>query len=228
MTAPRRQTLAPVAAAALLIAMLVLRVFEHAPPLGVGDYMADAAVAIDDIPRLIGAYVGNDSEVTPGAIELLQPNRILQRRYTDPETGRGFSLVLVHCGSAKDMIGHYPPNCYPRAGWVPAAPNQTVSVESQEIVIPATLYHFEKKQGFSSARSDILSFFVVPTGPQRFGPDIRLVDRASRSTRASQLGAAQVQVITSDDIDEQQREAIWRAVLDAVYPALHTIAESVP
>jgi hypothetical protein len=229
MSTRTRNSMAPVATAVLLVVMLVVRVLEHAPQTGIEDYMTNAARQIDAIPVSIGVYIGVDREVTPGVIELLQPNRIFQRHYSDPDPNNSteFSVVLVHCGSAKDMTGHYPPNCYPRAGWLTAEPSQTVSVAAAELIIPATLYHFEYQQGFAPTRADILSFFIVPTGPQRYGPDIRMVDLASRSTRASKLGAAQVQIITSSDIDQQQRDAIWRAVIEATYPALHAIAEGV-
>lgn len=217
--------MAPVAAALLLCVLLASRVREQTPSRSAVGYLAGVASEIDAIPYRIGRYVGVDGEVTPGVIKLLKPNRILQRRYVDPDTGESFSLVFVHCGLAKDMTGHYPPNCYPRAGWVEAADMQTVSIEVEDTVIPASMYHFRLEQGIVPAEIDILSFFAVPSGPQRFGPDIRLVDLASRSPSASLLGAGQVQILTPRGMDAEQRDAIWSTVLETIYPALREIAE---
>jgi hypothetical protein len=129
---------------------------------------------------------------------------------------------------AKDMTGHYPPNCYPRAGWLEASPPQQVSLEVGDRVLPARRYRFRLEQGVVPSEIDILSFFAVPVGPQRFGPDIRIVDMASRSPAASRLGAGQVQVLTPRDMTEERRAEIWDAVLEAIDPALREITEGVP
>lgn len=220
-----RPTVIPAAAAVLLASLLALRVLEQAPRVDIVRYMETSRNAIDAIPYRIGPFLGADRDVTPGAVELLQPNRILQRQYVDPETGEAFSLVLVHCGIAKDMTGHYPPNCYPRAGWVTDGPPDRQTLESEGVVIPATLYHFQMQQGFSPQRMDILNFFIVPSGPQRFGADIRLVEQASGSAWTSRYGAAQVQIMTSRELAPERREAVWQSVLDAMSPALYAIAE---
>ena len=228
MSQVRARALAPLLSAVLLCGLLGVRIWEYSPTVGVTEYMARVGAKIDEIPVRIGNYIGVDSEVTPGVIDLLQPNRILQRRYRDPETGESFSLVFVHCGIAKDMTGHYPPNCYPRAGWVEAAAKDTVSLEVQEITIPASRYHFQIERGGIPSTVDILSFFAVPAGPQHFGPDIRLVDKASRSPAASRLGAGQVQILTPQEMSEERRTEIWHAVLEALYPSLREITEGTP
>jgi hypothetical protein len=225
MSIPRRSRLIPAASALILASLVTLRVVERAPRVDIARYMETSRAAIDGIPFRIGPYFGVEHSVTPGAVELLQPNRILQRRYTDPETGEGFSLVLVHCGIAKDMTGHYPPNCYPRSGWLSDGPSETVTLDAGGVVIPATLYHFELRQGFSPQRMDILNFFIVPSGPQRFGADIRRVEQASGSAWTSRYGAAQVQIMTTREMGPEQREAVWETVLDAMSSALFVIAE---
>jgi hypothetical protein len=227
MTAQGVKRLAPPVAAVLLCVLLATRLWEQSPNVGTEAYMARVAEEVDSIPYRIGDYVGVDGQVTPGVIELLKPNRILQRQYTDPESGEGFSLILVHCGIAKDMTGHYPPNCYPRAGWVESSGMETLPLELTDVLIPARLYHFRLENDPVPAGLDILSFFVVPSGPQRFGPDIRLVDMASRSPSASLLGAGQVQILTSQDLPDERREHIWKLVIQTIYPALSEIAEGV-
>ena len=176
------------------------------------------------MPYRIGRFIGVDAEVPPGAVELLQPNRILQRRFKDPVTGEQFSLVIVHCKIAKDMAGHFPPNCYPRAGWEATEEADTVSLEAADTIVNASLYHFSLDNGLLPTRIDILNFFVVPSGPQRYGSDMRLIDLASRSAAGSRLGAAQVQIITPRGMDEATRESIWAQTMDVALPVLTEIA----
>ena len=56
-------------------------------------------------------------EVPPEAQELLRPNAIFSRRFQRPGE-IGVHVLVVHCSDARDMIGHYPPICYPSSGWV--------------------------------------------------------------------------------------------------------------
>lgn len=221
---PRLRTYAPLISAGILLALAVARLWTEAPSADTTAYMARVAERIDAMPYRIGRFIGVDAEVTPGAVELLQPNRILQRRFKDPVTGEQFSLVIVHCKIAKDMAGHFPPNCYPRAGWEATEEADTVSLEAADTIVNASLYHFSLDNGLLPTRIDILNFFVVPSGPQRYGSDMRLIDLASRSAAGSRLGAAQVQIITPRGMDEATRESIWAQTMDVALPVLTEIA----
>lgn len=225
MRASQRSMLIPSVSALLLVALLGLRIVERAPAGDLQRYKQTTAAEIRAIPFNFGPYFGVDEPVTPAAVELLQANETFQRRYTDLETGEGFTLMIVHCMVAKDMTGHYPPNCYPRSGWVADEPPEAVPLETDGVVIPSTLYHFEKQQGLTPQRMDILNFFVLPTGPQRFAADIRSVNQASTSVGTSQFGAAQVQIMTPREMTPERREAVWEAVLENISEALFVIAE---
>ena len=220
----QRRTYAPVISAGLLLVLAVTRFWMETPSADTTEYMARVAERIDAMPYRIGRFIGVNAEVTPGAVELLQPNRILQRRFRDPTTGEQFSLVIVHCKIAKDMAGHFPPNCYPRAGWVATEKADTVSLEAADTIVNASLYHFSLDSGLLPTQIDILNFFVVPSGPQRYGSDMRLIDLASRSASGSRLGAAQVQIITPRGMDQATRESIWAQAIDVASPVLTEIA----
>ena len=108
---------APPLAALLLCAMMALGSLDTLRPAEVGPYFEVVAGRIGDIPVKLGDFVGNDVDVTPSAVQLLKPNKLLQRSYVDPWSGRAVTLLFVHCGNVRDMSGHYPPNCYPAHGW---------------------------------------------------------------------------------------------------------------
>jgi hypothetical protein len=227
MTTPRPSRFAPVTAAAMLVALLGWNLFERDTSGGVEQYMDHSKEQIQKVPVRIGRFLGVDTPISqlPGVVDLLQPNHIMQRRYIDPDRGDGFSLLIVHCGVAKDMYGHYPPNCYPNAGWIVEGEPEEIVVHAGDIEIPARRYRFRHEASVVAERTDILAFFVVPAGQSRFGGDMRLVDMSSRSPATDKLGAAQVQILTPGEMPEQTRKEIWGEALEAIAPALHTIAE---
>lgn len=82
-------------------------------------HLAAVRAAIDAVPERFDQWRSQPVEVPADALDLLKPNKILSRRYIRPETGHELTLLIVHCRSARDLAGHYPPVCYPSAGWLP-------------------------------------------------------------------------------------------------------------
>jgi len=104
-------------------------------------------------------------------------------------------------------------------------PFKELVVHAGELSIPAREYRFSHKGELIEKKTDILSFFIVPTGSARFGGDMKLVDMASRNPATAKLGAAQVQILTPADMSKKDRMNIWNMVLDELEPVLKTIAE---
>jgi len=237
MNTTRGSTYAPLLAAILLAGLLVWHSHERDTSGNVDLYMSTVRQQVRAIKYNIGPFLGSDAVIAPAAIKLLKPNIILQRQYVeqDPKTDKStqwFSLLIVQCGIANDMYGHYPPACYPRAGWVigndfDGQSFRDIVVHSGELSIPAREYHFSHEAGVIKKKTDILSFFIVPTGSARFGGDMKLVDMASRAPATAKLGAAQVQILTPADLSDSERKAIWDEVLISLEPVLKTIAEGV-
>jgi len=177
---------------------------------------AHVAEAMGTVPFFIGEWIGEDKEVPAEAQKLLRPNAIFSREYQ--RSGGGWAHVLVvHCSDARDMIGHYPPICYPSAGWVqvpldePA--DQTVKVGSNEI--PVRLYEFRRMQERDREISiRIFSGFVLPDGTG--SRDISDINRQSERLAVSAQGVAQVQVLTSGSIPGPDAAAIASELLNGM------------
>lgn len=211
---------APLATALVLGALLGASAFERTPNAAIEGYLSDVATAIDAVPYRIDRYLGQDSEVAKAAVELIKPNRLLQRRYVDPETGEGFSLLVVQCANARDMVGHYPPVCYPAHGWTGDGRTEDVSVRVGDLEVAGRRYGFALKRDIVTERMDILGFFVVPQGETRFGGDMSLVDRSSQSRIGTRLGATQIQILTDAALSDDRRREIWSMVIGAIEPVL--------
>ena len=85
----------------------------------------------NNIPYVVGDYVGQDIPIPQGAIELLKPNVIISRRYSNLNNGATVDLLFVHCKDAQDMLGHHPPVCYPAHGWSTARGEDVVEGDNR-------------------------------------------------------------------------------------------------
>jgi hypothetical protein len=210
----------------LLLSMIAIAGFRATPQLATDAYMQRVSETIGEIPYRVGAKIGTDAEISQPASKLLRPNKILQRRYTDYTTGETVSLIVVHCGEVRDMIGHYPPHCYPANGWT-AVGSEDVSVAHHGQLFPARFYRFVKPESGLERRLDLLSFFVVPESTTPMVPDMDALERVSQSFRRNSLGAAQVQIMIPSDATPEERDRIAAEYMNVLEPTIRVIAAGV-
>ena len=165
---------------------------------------AEVAAAVQEVPRLIGSWVGEDEQVSPQAQELLRPNSLLSRTYRRPGAPR-IHVLLVHCSDARDMIGHYPPVCYPSSGWIAVPPEgpDTDAISFAGGAFPVRVYRFRRlrDQG-RDEQIRIFSAFVLPDGTITHLIDD--VNQQSQRLAVSVQGVAQLQVVTSGRVDRAE------------------------
>jgi hypothetical protein len=172
--------------------------------------------AVDDLPRFIGRWVSDptvgENAVPREAQKLLKPNAIAQRHYTSP-AGPTVHLVVVHCGDTRDMIGHYPPICYPSAGWEPGdRTNRDLTLNVQGLSLPVREYVFRGYlEGGREEAIRIFNVFVLPDGGVT--REIDDINRQSERLSVAVQGVAQVQVITSARISDAEAVAAAEEIL---------------
>jgi hypothetical protein len=177
---------------------------------------AEIAHAIHEIPLFIGRWVNDEnyarSSIPHEAQKLLKPNAIAQRHYTSPGDPT-VHLVVVHCGDARDMIGHYPPICYPSAGWEPIdQPNQDLVLSVNGWPLPVREYGF--KGYLEGGREDVIRIFnafVLPDGTAT--RDIDDIHRQSERLSVAVQGVAQLQVITPGRVSDEEAIAAAEEIL---------------
>jgi hypothetical protein len=217
---------APLLCAGILVGLLIMGGVSSRRPLGTNDYRARVRAALEAIPFKIGPAVGVEAPPTPAAQKLLSPNKIIERRYIDPTTGAGFSILIVHCGDVRDMIGHFPPVCYPANGWRPRG-SSPVELEINGEHANAIRYEFSRSDEVIERRMSVLNFFVIPEEGATFFPSMDAVERASRSSETGGLGVAQVQIVIPEESGPQWQQTIVRETLAAISPALKTISQGI-
>lgn len=173
---------------------------------------------IEEIPRRIGEWEGVDVPVPPAAMALLRPNAMFSRRYHHAATGVTASLIIVQCRDARDMSGHYPPNCYPAHGWQTAAEPEVRTVAVGGVELPVTEFRFARRELDRNLRIAILNFFVVPArGPVPGMDDVRA---AIGERSARDFGAAQVQIVLDAALSASERERAFQQLVEPLLPVL--------
>jgi hypothetical protein len=221
----RLRSVAPVVLTLLLLGGTVAdKVMFHLPPADATAYHARVRQAKEQVPYNIGPWLGADTPVPPSAVELLRPNTYLSRQYQDVRTGRVFSLLVVHCEDARDLIGHYPPVCYAAHGWsMRSKVRAERSVDGE--TFPVTDYAFTSTRVDRTSDLRIDNFMILPDG--QICRDMDGVERAAQDYRRKHFGAAQVQLVTDSQWDEADRVELFGQVMRAAGPLLREIRRGV-
>jgi hypothetical protein len=197
--------LGPWLAAGLLVALSIVLPNRIVLDSTVEARQAEISAAMQSVPFFVGEWIGRDEEVSPAAQQLLRPNAILSRTFRRPGEA-GVHVMVVHCSDARDMIGHYPPICYPSAGWVMGA----VQNEAQDVMLPVgddslplRTYIFRKAREHGGEQQvRIFSTFILPDGSAT--RHIEDVSRQSGRPAISVQGVAQVQIITFSRVSREE------------------------
>ena len=178
--------------------------------------------AARQIPYHIGDWVGVDVAVPAEAQKLLKPNILFNRRYVNVRTQLPVSFLLVQSRDARDLAGHYPPNCYVAHGWT-----QETSVRRQwtveGVTVPGFAYEFASTRRGQPSRMVVYNFMILPDG--RLVPDMHGVRSAAGDQKRRVFGAGQIQVVFSASVPEAQRDEILQTLVGANMQIIRTIRQ---
>ncbi len=207
----------------LMLAGIFAQSMSHASPGVAADYHARIRTLADQVPMRIGAWSGEETPVPAQARDLLKPNVLISRRYVAP-SGEAAMLLIVQSADARDMGGHYPPVCYPNAGWKEQAPPRDTEIRVRGLTIPVTEYTYALSAMDGSQERRILDFFVLkPEGPVR---EQKFVRRQASDYRLRHYGAAQFQVIVDGPTSVAARERIFEEFVEPLVPLIKAIEAS--
>ncbi len=187
---------------------------------GARQFHSDVRNAVAKLPVRSGVWVSMDIKATEGAVKLLRPNVLLQRRWTNLETGLWVEVLLVHCGDARDMLGHYPPVCYPGQGWQSAGKGEwPTEIDGKAYRLPE--YEFVTNHGATVEGRLVRDGMLLPG--VGLGHDMNDVMQASRNVERRAMGAGQFQVIFDRRVTADVRQkatdellAIYRPVFEVI------------
>lgn len=217
---------APVLCAALLLAEMRFGFMAVPETPGVEAYQADVRGAIERMPYRVGDWIGADVAAPLAAVKLLKPNMLLQRRYTNTVTHEVVSVLIVHCGDVNDMLGHYPPVCYPAHGWTEESREDTTAPLAGHDY-PARQYVFRRINRGAEQTMTVVNFFVVPDASEHIVSNMERLQRLAQRREAAGLGSAQVQIVGGEGMTEERRREVVAQFVGAIEPVIREIAEGV-
>lgn len=179
--------------------------------------VAEIRRAFSAIPMRLGPWIGSDVPLPAGAREVLHATDTLSRRYIRVGGGGDLTLALVHCGDARDMLGHFPPACYPSQGWqlVQDGGESIVPIEIGGLEGRAALYRFSKpeREGQRSAIT-VVGTFLMPG--ERPTPDASALRGASVDRRVSAQGVGQLQFVFGGSPEPADIASAVDEIMDAI------------
>ena len=192
---------------------------------GVERYRAEIREAAVRIPRHFGSWVGEEVPVPVQAMAVLKPNVLISRRYTNIETGVVAGLMLVHCGNAHHMAGHFPLRCYPAVGWeLRSSAHRDWSAAGLRIGGSEYQFHLDSLAGRGEQSIVVINCLLCANG--RVLRDMDGMNKAIAGASGAASGAGQVQVYFDASVPQPQRDAAVEAILGGCKPILTAILAS--
>ena len=205
-------------ASLLLLCGAAIQARSFVAPTEAAGYHAGVRAAAAAAPMNIGAWTGQDVAVPYDAINMLQPNVLISRKYQSGD--RCVWLQVVQCQDVRSLEEHYPPNCYTAIGYsqISAAPRDwNVGGE----VVRGTEYVFARVAVDSSTSIVVENFMVLPgEGTVR---DMEPVTRAAEDVRRRKYGAAEFQVLFEPGTSATERSQIVEQILEPYAPVISAI-----
>ncbi|MGI9013219.1 MAG: exosortase-associated EpsI family protein [Phycisphaerales bacterium] len=223
---------APLASALLLLILPGVMANSTWITASMKERSTEVEAVMKELPYTRGAWVGQDVPVVQAARELLSTNAIFSRMYRKLPDGPHITVVAVYVSDARDLDGHYPPVCYPNAGWTAMrsdSGNPHSSLSYQGTMIPTAVYEFTREDRDGRvAGLRIHDFFVLPNGVM--SRDMDDVRRQSSRLDDSMQGSAQIQFVMDRAYSPDEARA-WceelLPVLDELFRSLGCHPEQV-
>ncbi len=210
--------LAPSTAVFLLIGMIILGAMRPGPSDAEPYHQAIKSLTLE-MPYQIGPWNGVDMELDWSAVKLLRPNAIIKRKYTHEITGRTAWFVLIQCKDARDMGGHYPPECYPANGWE-VTKAERYEWRMDDVTVPGMQYHV-RRHGIHAKESRNANIIILPDG--RFVRRMDEVWEVASDYYRHYYGAAQIQVVCNEPITQNEFDEIVVLFINHAEPVIEMI-----
>ncbi|MEM8872768.1 MAG: exosortase/archaeosortase family protein [Planctomycetota bacterium] len=206
-TVGRPSVVAVAASSVVLLALIAERVYWQIEPGDATAYQAGIAEAAEALPFQTGSWFGQTMPVPTQATELLKPTALVSRRYSNLSGTAAVGLLMVHVQDNRDLLGHFPPVCYPNQAWTMLS-QEPVVWEVDDMTIDGVRYRFHPP----GSREDhppvtILNFITVPGGDRTLR-DMNELEDAVKDRSRLHYGAGQMQLLFYAGEDEARQAEV--------------------
>jgi hypothetical protein len=138
---------------------------------------------------------------------------MISRTYVNPRRiDRQAGFLIVQCKDSRDMLGHYPPVCYPAHGMTMVSETHR-DWPAGSLTIPGTEYVFSQGEGTARVNTVVYNFMIVPG--VGFARDMDGVLKSASDYQQRYFGATQVQLTMSGELPEPERDRIFADLVGA-------------
>ncbi|MBL4701986.1 exosortase-associated EpsI family protein [bacterium AH-315-I18] len=211
---------APLLGCLLLFGIVLEKVSVRLPVADARPYHKHVREVAQKLPTLMGDWVGMDVAVSTAVVSVLKPNVMISRHFVNVRTGHEATVLLAQFSDRRDLLGHYPPVCYPSQGWRIVS-DKYWNVMVDEVLIPAREYKLVKSGPNNADQMIVGNFLIVPDG--RLVRDMTGLGGLSVNKYHNQFGAAQMQVVIHGYLAANVREQIFRELVIGHYPLIQAI-----
>lgn len=217
-----QSVLAPVLAATLIAAAFVQGALQPSPS-DAEPYHRAVLDAANRVPAETGQWKGKDVEIPDGALQLLRPNVARSRVYTRDTDQAIAQVLLIQCKDARDLAGHYPPNCYPQVYGYQLANSEANTWNIDGMSIHGRTYVFNANENPGADSVVVQQFFALPDGSTT--DDVDEIYRLAGDFTQRHRGAAQIQVVypADDPHTQAERNAIFEELVSSYAQVIRLI-----
>lgn len=205
----------------LLLAGLAAESLSRPRPKDADPFHQRVRNSVEQMPEFIGEWAGAKIDIPPAAQALLRPNAMVHRRFRQQSTGRRADFLLVQCRDARDMLGHYPPVCYPAHGWT-ARLSTPVEWQVGAKTIQGMEYEYTRVEEGQTVSCVVSNLIILPDG--RMARSMDEIGRVAADYLRQFYGAAQIQVVVDGDLRMEDRREVVSMVLNAHAQLLETLS----
>ena len=202
---------APIVATLLIFAAVMAdKIFVQQSATIADPYHAQVKSAADELPMFFGSWLGTDVAVPEAAVRMLKPNVIISRRFDNIRTGESVNFLFVQTRDARDILGHYPPVCYPGQGWTVESVVET-DWGPQDKVAGGTAYTFSRGELAETVGLKVDNLLLLPDGT--FCRNMDGVERVAQDRLRKSFGAAQIQLVYGGGVSQERQKQITEEFL---------------
>ena|GEM_PF-417691 len=152
--------------------------------------------ALEQLPRQIGDWTGQDIPVDEAIRDRTGADAIINRRYVRPYSPESVGLYVASGVSARALVGHRPEVCFIASGWTLMDRHRMELPLADGTELPCSVFQFSRGM-LDTERTTVLHYYIVDG---EYCGDVSLLrKKVWRGSRMVDY-ATQVQIVVSTEI----------------------------
>jgi len=192
-------------------------------PKGAEAYHSSIRDVAMEMPLEFGQWEGIEQDIPRGSIKILRPNVAMRIQFrAEHHYMRPVEFLMIQCRDARDLAGHFPPECYPSVNGYVLEESIPREWAADGLSIPGMEYHFKTSASLDADAVIIYHFMILPDG--RIVREMDEIYKAGADYMRRHHGAAQCQVFFGQqDLTDEDRDLAFEEIIAAHAPLIRAM-----